>query len=115
MRRAIVVAAGERGPVDRAHAQIREPGCERAALCLSEDLDREEGLVVVQGEHPVVLSCGGVPEDDIRRDRAADIESMLAGDTHRRLEKFALFLTHKPRLPRVWVETRERQARRLDA
>ena len=50
--------------VDRAHPQVGQTGQDRQARVRGQQLDRDEALVVVERQNPVVAARGGLGEDE---------------------------------------------------
>ena len=76
-----------------------------------DQLDRDQSLIVVAGDHRVERAGGGATEDRVGRDRAGDVDAGGAAPLDGRREDAALLAADEALFPGVRIEAGEGEAR----
>jgi len=91
--------------------EARDPGHPRS---MGKQLERNERLVVVKGQDPIVVTLGGFKENHIRRAGPEHIDARSPGTLHPWLEDLLFFPAQDSPFPGVGIEARESNAGVLD-
>ena len=104
----------EGGPVVDGRADDRQPAGHVDGVIGVEQLDRDVALVVVHGDHEVVATRAGGPEDGVARQRPGHVGARGPQALDRRPEHTLLLLAEQAALAGMGIEAGHRQARRAD-
>jgi hypothetical protein len=80
-----------------------------------EQLDRDQPLIVIAGNHGIELATHGADEYRVTRQRPLDADAPFARGGNGRHEHILLFVTQQPVFSGVRIQSGERQPRRGDA